>query len=398
VKLLFYSHAFAPGVGGIETIVASLARGLSKTPQSGASPKAAKTKFDVTVATQTPAGKFDDATFPCRIVRQPTFIALARLIRAADIVHVANPALAPMFLAYLLRKPYVVEHHGYQAICPNGILLQQPQSAVCPGHFQAARYRQCIKCESQSRSWLRSVASVLLNIPRHALAKRAATNIAVSHHVVKRIALPRTAMIYHGLPCGPSRTLQPAAPAANSANKRFGYVGRFVPEKGIPILIDAVQRLRKHRQDFEVFLVGDGPQRKQIEDSIRLAHSEGFVRITGFLSGDKLAQELNALDVVVMPSMWEETAGLAAMEQMARGRLVMASDIGGLAEIVAGAGLKFPAGDAQNLADQMAEVLQGNPQISNLGGIAQERSQSMFREEQMIAAHAAIYSKLRPEP
>jgi glycosyltransferase involved in cell wall biosynthesis len=391
VKLLLYSHAFPPSVGGVETIVASLARGLAQLPKSSNT-----APLHLTVVTQTPAGNFDDASLPFRIVRRPGVETLARLISGADVIHIAGPAMTPMLLSWLLRKPYVVEHHGYQAICPNGILLQRPESTVCPGHFQARHYRKCIKCESQDLSWLRSAIKVLLNIPRHSLAKRAECNIAVSQHVATRIALPRTNVIYHGLqPAPDTGNTSPAAMRAStqSSTIRFGYVGRFVPEKGIPVLLDAAQRLRQQRRGFEIVLVGDGPQRPQIEELIQRVHAQEFVRITGFLTGDKLAAELNSLDVVVMPSVWEETAGLAAIEQMLRGRLVIVSDIGGLGEVVGGAGLKFPAGDAQRLADQMNEVIQG-AQVTALGKIAQERAKSLFVADHMIAEHSAVYLKL----
>jgi glycogen synthase len=391
VKLLLYSHAFPPGVGGVETIAASLARGLAQLPKSSQT-----APLHLTVVTQTPAGNFDDASLPYPIVRRPGVETLARLISGADVVHIAGPAMTPMFLSWLLRKPYVVEHHGYQAICPNGILLQQPESTVCPGHFQARHYRKCIKCESQDLSWLRSAIKVLLNIPRHFLARRAACNIAVSQHVATRIALPRTNVIYHGLQLAPDADSSPASARAStkSSTTLFGYVGRFVPEKGIPVLLDAAQRLRQHRRDFEIVLVGDGPQRPQIEALIQRTHAQEFVRITGFLTGEKLAAELNSLDVVVMPSIWEETAGLAAIEQMLRGRLVIASDIGGLGEIVGEAALKFPPGDAQRLADQMNDVIRGGPQITSLGKIARERAKSLFVADRMVAEHLAVYREL----
>ena len=387
MKLLLYSHAFPPSVGGVETIVATLARGLAKPPGAGGGKTA-----QVTVVTETSAGKFDDASFPCRIVRRPGIPALARWIAQSDVVHVAGPAFAPMLLAWLLRKPYVVEHHGYQAICPNGVLLQQPQATVCTGHFQARRYRKCIKCESQEQSWLRSLIKVALNVPRHFLAKRAASNVAVSQHVMTRIALPRTTVIYHGLESSSptASLLTPTAPA-KSGNIRFGYVGRFVPEKGISVLLEAAQQLRRSRRDFEVLLVGDGPLRPQIEDSIRRNDAGEFIRITGFLNGDKLAEVLNSLDAVVMPSIWEETAGLAAIEQMMRGRLVIVSDIGGLSEIVGDAGLKFPPGDALRLAEQMGKILEGSTKLPALGKLAQDRAGSLFDADRMLAEHAAVY-------
>lgn len=390
MKLLLYSHTFAPNIGGIETITASLASGLAKLSASSNAPAP-----HVTVVTDTPSAGLDDAKFPFPIVRQPGFLLLAKLIRASDVVHIAGPALVPMLLSRFFGKPYVIEHHGYQAICPNGILLEQPASTICPGHFQAGRYQKCIRCESQNTSWLRAALKVGGNIPRHYLANRAAANIAVSHYAAKRVALPRTIVIYHGLQCDPTRTSQPAAIASSASAKiRFGCVGRFVPEKGIPVLIDAAQRLRRERQDFEVVLVGDGPQRPQIENLIQRVNAAEYTRITGFLSGEKLAAEVNALDVVVMPSIWEETAGLAAIEQMLRGRLVIASDIGGLGEMVGDAGLKFPVGDAQRLADQMKRVLDDHSIVSALGQAAQNRAQSLFLADRMIVGHADAYQKL----
>ena len=96
-----------------------------------------------------------------------------------------------------------------------------------------------------------------------------------------------------------------------------------------------------------------------------------------------------------MPSVWEETAGLAAIEQMMRGRLVIVSDIGGLGEVVADAGLKFPAGDAARLANQMKKVIEGSGGVAALGKLAQDRAQSLFRADRMAADHIAVYLGFR---
>src|SRR5215469_9608985 len=113
-KVLIYTHAFAPKVGGVETVVMSLATGLA-----GLSEADRIASLDVTVVTPTPRGQFDDESLPFQLVRQPSLAELAHLIRAADIIHLAGPALLPLFLGLFLRKPVVVEHHGYQAVCPN---------------------------------------------------------------------------------------------------------------------------------------------------------------------------------------------------------------------------------------------------------------------------------------
>ena len=90
MKLLLYSHFFAPSVGGVESIVLSLARGLTelRTPEG-------LIEFDLTLVTETPAGNFDDRSLPFRVLRQPSLSQLLRIIRFSDIVHIAGPSLSP---------------------------------------------------------------------------------------------------------------------------------------------------------------------------------------------------------------------------------------------------------------------------------------------------------------
>jgi glycosyltransferase involved in cell wall biosynthesis len=118
------------------------------------------------------------------------------------------------------------------------------------------------------------------------------------------------------------------------------------------------------------------------------------VHITGFLRGDALAKILNGVSVVVMPSVWEETAGLAAIEHMMRGRLVIASKIGGLGEVVGDAGITCSAGDPEDLARCMKDVLQSPASIVVLGYKARERAESLFLRERMIADHRRVYQEV----
>lgn len=390
MKLLIYSHFFAPSIGGVENITRSLADGLSSRRNASGEPE-----FVVTVVTRTAQRDFDDRQLQFRVVRSPGLIRLWQLIRESDVVHIAGPALAPLFLAVLASKPAVVEHHNYQAICPNGRLVHWPDRSVCPGHFQARRYTQCLRCQANEISWFKSFVSLLLMFPRHALTWAASRNIAVSQHVLERHhGLPRSTVIHHGIEdCVLIHTSHPSGssvPAAGSVT--FAYVGRFVSDKGIPVLLTASQILANEGHSFQVQLIGDGPERPKIEEIIKRARIQRWVRLTGYLSGEALAQALCGLDVVVMPTIMEETAGLAAIEQMMRGRLVIASDIGGLPEVVGDAALKFIPGDPIALAARMAEVLRDPSLISVIGSKARERALRYFSRERMIADHAREYS------
>src|SRR6266852_778489 len=130
VKLLLYSHFFAPSVGGTETIVLSIARGLAELRTSSD-----LAEFEITLVTQTPAEEFDDRLLPFQVLRQPSLAQLWRLVRSSDVIHVAGPALSPLALGLVMRKPVVIEHHGFQTICPTGQLFMERTAAPCPGHF-----------------------------------------------------------------------------------------------------------------------------------------------------------------------------------------------------------------------------------------------------------------------
>ena len=390
MKLLLYSHYFAPSIGGVETLVMSLARGLVEVRTANGAPE-----FALTLVTQTPREEFDDSALSFSVVRQPGFWKLRELVRGSDAMHIAGPSFQPLFLAWLSGKPTVVEHHAYQAICPNGLLIHQPERSVCPGYFQAGKYVKCLQCQSSSLSVPRSFVSVLAAFPRRALVRRIAANIAVTEHVRQRLALPRSAVVYHGI----ENTPEAGSPAKPKAASKicFAYVGRFVQEKGIPVFLAAISELRKQGLEFEAILVGDGPERSSIEAQLDAGDLRSIVRITGYLSPAAVAATMADVQVVVMPSVWEETAGFAAIEQLMRGRLVIASDIGGLAEIAGDVSLKFPAGDANALAARMRAAIENPGMIEELGARAQASALTRFSRSRMISEHGAIYRKIWTE-
>ena len=386
MKILIYSHFFPPSIGGVETSVQSLAEGLNEVR----SPKTSG-GLKVTVVTQTRIGNFDDNAFSFPVVRRPTLAKLWSLVRESDIVHIAGPSLRPLLLTFLARKPVVVEHHGYQAICPNGLLTYQPGRTICPGHFQERRYGECWRCQNHELSPQRSLLNLLQMFPRSWLVRRAARNLAITSHVRDRHKLPRTEVVYYGIEDPLAKG--DASFSGTDPQERivFGFVGRFVPEKGIPILLKAVRQLISEGETFDVRLIGDGPERDRVDGIIRREKLENHIRITGYLAGAALAESLRDVRVVVMPSVWEETAGLAAIEQMMRGRLVIASNIGGLGEVVGSAGLRFAPGDATALAECMRRVLHQPQLIDAIGREARVRARSLFARHRMIDEHRRVY-------
>ncbi|HVB86888.1 MAG TPA: glycosyltransferase family 4 protein, partial [Candidatus Dormibacteraeota bacterium] len=347
--------------------------------------------IQVTVATNSPRDGMDDSKLPYAVVRRPTFGQLKRLIRDADIVHLAGPCLLPMLVSWATGKPFVVVHHVYQAACPNGLLFKQPSQTVCPGHFMKRQYLECVRCCSQPIGRAAGVRLLLLEFARRWLCKRAAANVMITNHVGRRLHLPRSQTIYYGID---EVEPKPARNVSSSEPMEFGYVGRLVAEKGLPLLIEAAKHLADGGKPFRLTFIGDGPERAQLEALVQKLGMGNCVSFTGDLRGAALEHAASRISVLIMPSIWEESAGLAAIEQMMRGRMVIAADIGGLGEIVGDAGLKFTLGDSQGLAALMLRVIDEPSLVGSLGSLARTRATEMFCLDGMIEPHVALYREL----
>jgi glycosyltransferase involved in cell wall biosynthesis len=114
----------------------------------------------------------------------------------------------------------------------------------------------------------------------------------------------------------------------------------------------------------------------------------------GSLDGEALRRATADIAAVIVPSIMEETAGLAAIEQMMRGRLVIASDIGGLGEVVGATGLKFLAGNAGQLVSCMERVLEEPGIVNEMGIRARQRSLKLFSEPGMIEEYLDLYREV----
>ena len=388
MKLLIYTRHWAPSVGGVETITKTLAEGLVARLKVHT-----EEPIEVTLITKTPAGSLNDSELPYRVVRNPRLLQLIHEIRITDVVHLAGPTLLPLIINYLLRKPVVVEHHGYQVNCPNGLLLFQPDRSICPGHFMAGRYGKCIQCNQQDRGWFASVRGLLLTSVRRWLCQRVAGNISITNHVAKRIELPRTRTIYYGVYDRGERSSDQSSDVPRGLE--IGYVGRLVQEKGLPVLLHAAKKLDKSAVAFHLTFVGDGPERSRLQDLAEQLGLNNRVTFKGDLRGENLLEVLGAIQVVIMPSEWEETAGLAAMEQMMAGGAVIVADIGGLSEVVGQAGLKFSTGNADELYSCLEMVAKDRSKIKQLGSLARARTLTEFSVDRFIAQHAALYREVQ---
>lgn len=382
MKVLIYTHAFAPKVGGAETLVMLLAEGLAER-------LAQRNMGSVTVTTPTPVGGFDDKALAFRMVRRPSLLQLMRLMREANVVHLAGPCFIPMLLGLLLKKPTVVEHHGFQPICPNGLLFYGPTQIPCPGHFMAGHHYECLRCNAKQGK-LHSFMIWLLTFPRRWLCHRVSKNVAITGWLAKVLSLPDTETIYCGIPGNTHGMVSQTVELPLS----FAFMGRLVSTKGVHILLEAAHQLKAKGFFFRLKIIGDGPERSNLEAQSNALNLTDCVHFMGYLPVQALEKALADVAVIVMPSLNGETFGLVAAENMMSGRLVIVSDIGVLSEVVGDAGLKFPPGDAEGLATCLQKILENSELAAELRLKARKRALQVFQQERMIEDHLSLYGRV----
>jgi glycogen(starch) synthase len=383
MKLLIYSHFFPPSIGGVETIVLTLARGLAELPA-----QARDRRLEVTLATQTPCGVFDDRRLPFAVIRRPGLSKLWQLIRGTDVLHIAGPSLMPLLLANLASKPVVVEHHAFQAVCPNGQLFIESLEEPCPGHFMANHHAVCLRCNSHW-GWFASAQQWLLTFVRRFLCSRASSNIVPTLWLGNQLRLPSTVCLTHGL-----ETISPRPQPVHTEPPLLVFQGRLVSTKGVAVLLEAMRILKERNRTLELLIIGDGPERVKLGQLARQKGLSAEVRFAGNVPTPQVEEMLNNARAAVIPSIAGEVFGLVVAENMLRAIPVIAADLGPFVEILGNTGLVFRKLDPVDLAGKIAKVLD-EPAIScELASLARQRALDSYNKSRMIDSHVRLYQSV----
>lgn len=143
------------------------------------------------------------------------------------------------------------------------------------------------------------------------------------------------------------------------------FVGRLVAKKGMDSLIRAIAKLPDdHRKRIDLWVVGDGIERARLESLAKDLRVEGNVFFYGKVPNKQLPAYYAAADIFVAPSVIDsdgdtEGQGVILLEAMASGTPVIASDIGGIGEVIDNGrtGVLVPAGNSEQLAEAISALL-----------------------------------------
>ncbi len=294
-NIVVHSHAYIPNVGGLENMVSGLVN------------EWIKAGIEVTVFTAT--AMETDKPLPYNVIRRLKFFELYNAIKNADVFFEANISLKTALLGFLFKHKWFVTHQGTYYL---GSSLKQ----------KAKRF-----------------FSLFSN------------NIGCSNFITndikgKGISIPN---FYNE---------QFVTLTSSERGIDFVFVGRLVSDKGPMDFLQAFNTLQKEGMAVTASIIGDGEEKSNVDRYIKDQQLEAVVSFKGMLQGELLMQEMNRHKVMVVPTKIDEGFGIVALEGLATGCVVVATNSGGLPEAVGEFGVLFQKNDVNDLAIKMKIALQ----------------------------------------
>ncbi len=177
------------------------------------------------------------------------------------------------------------------------------------------------------------------------------------------------------------------------------FCGRLEKEKGVHILLQAMKVVNKQLSNARLLIAGDGSYRPKLE---RMATALGLrerVSFLGWLQPEQLREVYRNSWLLVLPSIIEEGLGMVLVEAGLMGRAVVASDIGGIKDIVkqGGNGFLVPPGDPKPLAEAIVTLLRNRELVWQLGLAGRKVAEKYLagREEAVERTRRAIHELLQ---
>lgn len=367
MRVLFWSPAFWPEIGGVQLFGAQLLPALR---DRGYEISVVTRRYTSAVPLQDTFEGIPIRRFSFRSALSPGNIeAMAGLRRelselkrafAPDLIHVNAPDATTFFHLTTLhahRAPTLLTLHG-----------------LWPG--QSGENHSILQQVLESSTWTTSCSLYTLQE-----ARRIAPRIDSCSSV-----------IYNG-----RRTPDTEPGPLPFGRPKLLCLGRLSKEKGFDLAIHAFAYLAPRFPNVRVVIAGDGPERDALVTQTSELGLSDRVDFVGWVAPNDVPALIGTATVVLVPSRWEGF-GLAALEAGLMERPVVASSVGGLNEIVKDGetGILVPV-DADNLADAIVYLLTHPERAIDMGRAAREHAVDQFGWSRHVQAYDDLYRKLIEE-
>lgn len=363
MRILLFSRAFSPAIGGIERFAETLAQQLGERGHT------------VNVVTRTVV-EGREPERPYRVERRPSLDRLLALARSADIVHANGLSLRGVGLGLSTRRRVVVTHQGHQAVCPAGACM--PTHGRCSTGPSVGPCRGCPERGSR--------ATVDVHAHHAACTRIVAANVSVSEYLRARLGLPRSRTIYSPV----SGEAFAAATDAKGEDGLVVFAGRLVAEKGLDVLLRALALV----PDARLEVVGDGPMLSSYRDLTQELGLSLRVTFAGAQPFAGVADAYARAAVVCVPTQCEEAFGFAAAEAMAMSRPIVVTPSGALTELGADdQGFVTATRGVEDLAAMLESAIRDEEERARRAAAGHAFASEQFHVSSAAAAYEVTYQE-----
>jgi glycosyltransferase involved in cell wall biosynthesis len=318
---------------------------------------------------------------------------IRKLIKAErpDIVHIQNihahitPAILPEIRKFDI--PIVWTLHDFKIICPENSFYSIDR--ICE-ECRGSRFYRCAinRCKKKSLA-----ASAMASMEAYAhtfmgTCKKVDRFVSPSKFLKSKFeefgwVTPRIDFV---------RNFLPDLGQPSYGGKGYGvFTGMLREVKGVTTLLDAL----KKAGDPKFYIAGDGPIRQQLHDKAAKLGLNNL-RFLGHLDKEPLGELVRDADFSVVPSEWYENCPYAVLELMAAGKPVIASELGGLKELVEHreTGMLFKPKDSSQLAESISALSRDPALAKTLGTAARKKAESEFGPDHHYDCLSKIYANV----
>ena len=316
-----------------------------------------------------------------------------------NVVHIQHLMGWPSQLVRHIQQaniPYLITLHDYWHLCANAQLITNYDHTVCRGPnwwvncarcaLARAGYKQATPLIPGLMSLLGWRHNRLQKVLSGARTLIAPTLFTAQIHEQMGISLTGIQIVPHGIAL--PKVMPPRQP--RSHRLRIGYIGGLSWQKGVHILVEAVNQLPKTEVTLTIY--GDTAVFPDYTAQLKQQAQHPGIHLAGRIPHHHLWSALAQLDVVVVPSLWYETASLIIQEAFAAQVPVIASNLGALRERVADGidGVLVPAGDVFALYQILDQCRRDPAYLNQL----QAGIQPVFTIQEHLMKMEAIYRQI----
>ena len=307
--------------------------------------------------------------------------------RRPDLIHVHElyPLIGPSILPLCSAAdiPVVMSCYDFRLTCP--VATHYSHGELCHrcigGHELQCVRRNCRDRLTESAAFAaRNAVARIRDLHRRHVAK-----FIVLTPFSRNWLIDRAGVAADRIAINPPAIRLPRTPVhAPDTGDYVGYAGRFVPEKGVEVMVDACRQA-----GLPMRFAGDADSHPAVGPDDRAE----FVMTR---SSDELAAFYRGARMLVVPSIWYETFGIVAAEAMSHGIPVVASAIGALQDTVSDgeSGLLAAPGDAADLAQRLTQIWHDPDLCRRLGAGARARVTAEYTPDRHVERLREIYREV----